>query len=320
MKRDWNGRAARIATSLITLGIALGVSLLSAAAPAYKLGPGDKVAVTLPDLKEITISPSYIAPDGSLELPYAGRLEANGLTTQELARLIETNLEKVARNPHVVVEVTEYGSQPVSVLGAVEKPGVHQLRGGKTLIEVLALAEGVAKDAGYTVTITRPKTSGPIPLSNSVEDPDGNFSMVSIGLKTLMDGTKPSANILIRPNDVISVPRSELVYVVGNVHKPGAFTLFERESVSVLQAIALAEGLDPNADAQHARILRPNVDGGERQEIVVDLSKILSSKAKDEMMRPNDILFVPNSSLKSVSRRMLDMGVQMATGVVVFRR
>jgi polysaccharide export outer membrane protein len=208
----------------------------------------------------------------------------------------------------VIVEITAYGSQPVSVLGAVHKPGVHQLHGGKTLIEVLSLAEGLTNEAGNTVLITRSKDSA------------GVAEVASISLKKLMDGSNPASNILIRPNDVISVPRSELVYVVGNVRKPGGFALLERESVSALQALAFAEGLDPTAAPEHARILRPSADGAERTEIVLDLRKILANKAPDQMLQPNDILFIPNSAMKSATRRALEVGIQMATGVVIFRR
>ncbi|MEO8099672.1 MAG: polysaccharide biosynthesis/export family protein [Acidobacteriota bacterium] len=290
------------------------------AATAYVLGPGDRISVTLRDLKEIEFQPTSLAPDGTVEFQYAGRLQAGGLTTEQLAREIETRLQSVVRNPKVVVEITEYGSQPVSVLGSVHKPGLHQLRGGKTLLEVLSMAEGLTTEAGNTILVTRPISSGPIPLAIATTDSAGNFSVASIGLKKLLDGSNPEGNILIRPNDVISVPRSELIYVVGNVRKPGGFTLLERESVSALQALALAEGMDSTAAPEHARILRPIEDGKQRKEIVLDLRKILSNQAPDQMLQPNDILFIPNSAIKSASRRAMEVGIQMATGVVIFRR
>ncbi|MEP7354361.1 MAG: polysaccharide biosynthesis/export family protein [Acidobacteriota bacterium] len=301
------------------LGIALlVVSGRMQGAEAYLLGPGDKVAVTLRDLKEIEFPQKVIAPDGSLEYQYTGHLMASGQSTEQLARQIEERLKKVVRDPKVVVEVIEYGSQPVSVLGSVHKPGTHQLRGGKTLIEVISMAEGLTPEAGNTVLVTRQKSSGSIPLLGNSED--ANMTVAKISLKRLLDGTNPASNILIRPNDVVSVPRAELIYVVGNVKKPGGFTLAEKESVSTLQALALAEGMDVTAAPQSARILRSTGDGPERKEIAVDLRKILSNQAPDQLLQPNDILFIPNSALKSTARKALEVGIQMATGVVIFRR
>jgi polysaccharide export outer membrane protein len=293
--------------------------LLFGAGP-YIVGPGDKLSVTVRDLKDLEFQPAYVQPDGSVEFTYGGRIMAGGFTPEEIGREVENRLRAIVRDPKVIVDVTEYGSQSVSVLGAVRKPGMHQLRGGRTLTEVLALAEGVNPDAGSTVSITRPKGSGQLPLKGTTMDVSGNYYVAGVNLHRLLDGSNPEANIVIHANDVVSVSRSEVIYVVGNVRKPGGFSLLERESITALQALALAEGLDPTAAPQKATILRAPAVGGERREIPLDLRKILANKAKDQPLQPNDILFIPNSSLKSVGRRALDMGVQMATGVVIFRR
>ena len=316
MKSRWTYLQQQLLALIALACVAFGAT----ATTPYLLGPGDRISVTVSDLKEIQFQPTTLAPDGSVEFQYTGRLQAGGLSPEQLAREIETRLKRIVREPRVVVEITEYGSQPVSVLGAVHKPGVHQLRGGKTLIEVLSMAEGLSNEAGNTIMVTRPKSSGPIPLATTTEDRAGNFLVANIGLKKLLDGSAPESNILIRPNDVISVPRAELIYVVGNVHKPGGFALLERESVSTLQALALAEGMDATASPQNARILRASGDGDQRKEISVDLRKILSNQAPDQKLQPNDILFIPNSAAKSTSRRALEVGIQMATGVVIFRR
>jgi len=287
---------------------------------AYLLGPGDQVSVSLRDLKEIEFKPARIDLDGNLWLHYAGRIPAAGLSAEELATVIEERLRSVVNNPRVTVEVSEFGSQPVSVLGAVNRPGIHQLRGHKTLIEVLSMAEGLRNEAGNNIMITRAKSAGRIPLPNSKEDASGQYNVAQVNLKALLEAKNPKANILIRPNDVISVPRAELVYVVGSVRKPGGFPLAERETLSVLQAISLAEGVDATAASQNARILRQPQGGGQRVEITVNVKKILASREPDQALQPNDILFIPNSTFKSWGLRTVEAGIQIATGVVIFRR
>ncbi len=291
----------------------------AAAEGTYQLGPGDRVTVSLGSLKEIEIRPALIELDGTVDLEYAGRIQAAGLSTADLARKVEERLAKVIREPHVTVEVTEYGSQPVSVLGAVNRPGVHQIRGRRNLVEVLALAEGMRPEAGNFINITRPIASGPIPLPNARVDASGQFSTAEVGLKALLEARNPEANIEIRPNDVISVPRAELVYIMGSVRKPGGFVLAEKESITVLQAISMAEGILPTASTQSARILRSNGDGPP-VEVAIDVKGILDNKRPDEALQPNDILFIPNSTAKTVGLRTVEAVVQMATGLVIWGR
>jgi len=307
------------------LAVVLSVQVMPAQAPpapagSYLLGPGDQITVSLRDRKEIEIRPARIGQDGAVELSYVGNLHAEGLSTQQLAKEIETRLTRIVQNPVVTVEVSEYGSQPVSVLGAVNRPGVHQLRGSKSLVEVLSLAEGLKNEAGNEIKITRPKSSGPIPLANAKEDATGEFMTAEVKVKGLMDATLPEANIQIRAHDVITVPRAELVYVLGKVKRPGGFPLAERESISVLQALAMAEGVEPGALTQGAKILRASVGSTAPVEIPIDIKKMLANAAPDQPLRPNDVLFVPSSTMKTVGVKILETGLQMATGVVVWGR
>ena len=300
------------------LAILLAVSAWGQTA-GYLLGPGDQVSVNVRDRKEIEMKPAMIGLDGDVELAYAGKIHAAGLSTQQLAREVEVRLAKIVLHPMVTVEVTEYGSQPVSVLGAVNRPGVHQLKGNKSLMEVLSLVEGLKPEAGNTIKITRPKASGPIPLANAKDDATGQYTIAEVKVKGLMDASVPEANIPIRAHDVITVPRAELIYVMGKVRKPGGFPLAERESMTVLQAISLAEGVDAGAATQSARILRSNGTGSP-VEIAIDVKKILSNSAPDQPLQPNDILFLPSSAAKSVGVKVLETGLQMATGVVIWGR
>ena len=131
---------------------------------SYILGPDDQVTLFVYDIEEISDKPMRIDMRGNLSLPLAGRLHAAGLTAGQLEAAIETRLRKFLKDPEVVVSITEFRSQPVSVLGAVTTPGVHQLEGHKTLFEILSMAGGLRSDAGNTVRITRNLEWGAIPL------------------------------------------------------------------------------------------------------------------------------------------------------------
>jgi len=135
-----------------------------------------------------------------------------------------------------------------------------------------------------------------------------------------MDATNPLENIAVKPNDVISVPRADLVYVTGEVKKSGGFTLGENENISVLQALALAEGVERTASLSSGRILRVGPDARKRGEIPFDLGAILAGKEPDVKMQPNDILFVPGNTAKKVGWRAIETAIQIGTGIVIWRR
>jgi polysaccharide export outer membrane protein len=296
--------------------------LLAAGEPTvtYILGPDDQVSVNLRDIKEIEFKPVRVDSAGDVQLHYVGKVHAAGLTVDELARAIAARLKDYVNEPSVTVEVTDFGSQPVSVMGAVTKPGVYQLKGSKTLVEVLSLAEGLRNDAGYSIRITRHKEYGDVPLPNAAPDAGGNFSVAEVSVQSIMEARNPAANIFIRPHDIISVPRAEMVYVVGSVRKPGGFVLGEKESMTVLQAVSMAEGLDHGSAPGDAKIIRSTEGAAKRVEIPVNLKKVLGNQQPDQRLLPNDILFVPNSTTKNVAARSIETAIQLATGVIIFRR
>lgn len=315
-------RTVTLLFTAISLSAPAGIAAPELTGGSYLLGPGDRVSVTVADLKELEIKPTYVDLDGTIDLPYAGRLKAAGLTCAQLSLAIERNLLSIVREPKVRTEVIEFGSQPVSILGSVNKAGIHQLRGSKNLLEAIGMAEGIKPEAGNIVKITRVKASGPLPLPGASVDSTGEFMTGDVSLKALLEARTPELNIPIRPHDVISVPRADLIYVLGNVRKAGGFPLAERESMTILQALSLAEGIDPMGAPQNARIIRSAAAaaGAPASEVAVDVKKILAGKSPDQPLRPNDILFVPSSRSKSVGMRALEAGIQMGTGIAIFRR
>jgi polysaccharide export outer membrane protein len=286
---------------------------------AYVLGPDDQITIHALLVPEIAEKAIRIESDGWINLPLAGRVKAGGVTASQLEQAIVERLKVYVEQPQVSIDVTEMKSQPVSVLGAVKNPGVHQLRGPKSLVEVLALAGGVEADAGYSVRIARHVNQGTLPLPNAQRDATGQFVVAEVALEDVMSGRQLASTLEIQAHDVITVPRARLVYAIGEVKKPGGFVLRERQSVSVLQVLALAEGLSRTAGAGSARVLRPNPAGGQREEIPVNLNQLMAGKCADVALEPDDILFVPNSLAKSGLVRAMEAAIQVGTGMAIWR-
>jgi len=285
----------------------------------YKLGPGDEITVTQENAEELNGKSSRVDDLGFVDLPLVGRLKVAGLTLEEAEGVLKQELSKLLLKPNPVISIKDYRSQPVSVFGEVNTPGVIQLQGRKTLVEVISMAGGIKTDAGSEVTVTRRLTYGAVPVKDAVTDGSGQFSTARIDLAGLMRGTSPQSNIDIEPQDVVSVPKAELIYVTGQVKKPGGFALSSNGSITVLQALALAEGTAPQAATKNARIIRSSNGDGPRQEIPVNVAAILSNKESDVDLKPKDILFIPDSLAKKVGVRFAEAAIQAATGVAIWR-
>src|SRR6267143_1531084 len=197
------------------------------------LGPNDQISIRALDAEEISDKTYRVSSSGDLTLPMIGTLKAAGLTVGQLESEVASALQKYIRHPKVAISVTEFHSQPVSVIGAVTTPGIVQLQGKKTLVEVLSMAGGLRNDSGQSVTITRRQEWGILPLSGARPDATGQFSIAEVRLKDLLEARKPEQNIAIQPNDIISVPRAETIYVLGAVNKAGGFVLNDRDALSV---------------------------------------------------------------------------------------
>jgi len=296
---------------------------LSSSPGDYQIGPEDLLEISVleaPDLNRTV----RVSDDGAISLALLGSIQAAGLSTRQLQAVLEDRLRLTyMKDPQVSVFVQEMRSHPVSVFGAVEKPGVYQIRCAKTLVEVLSMAQGLANDAGDTVIVVRhtgdpgdlavaalldsrstavrdfpSEAVVPIPstASRATEDTAG-IEGITINLKDLLDSSDPRSNVLVYPGDMVKVARAGIVYVMGQVHKPGGFLLKTNENISVLQAIALAEGLTSNAKGKEARIFLGGTNGSPK-EVPINLDKILAGKAPSPLLKPDDVLFVPNSGGK----------------------
>lgn len=301
-------------------------SVVAAAGPRdYRIGFDDVLDVNVFEAQELNRE-VRVSSAGEISLPLLDSVRVAGLTPRELELVLQELLRrKYMKDPHVSVFVHEMQSHPVSVLGAVRRPGVFQVRGSKTLLEILSLAEGLADDAGETVIIMRGAGLQNPSGSNSEEtasDKNANNSqppdVVQVNLKNLLDSSDARQNPLVNPGDIVKVLRAGIVYVVGEVQRPGGFAMKSNEKMSVLQVIALSGGLTRTASKGGARIIRTDEQSGQRAQTPIDLSKILAGKAPDPMLEPKDIVFVPNSASKTTFSRGVEVASQTLAGLLIF--
>jgi polysaccharide export outer membrane protein len=284
----------------------------------YLLGAEDELQISGPELDELATKTVRVDGEGDIQVPLVGRVHVAGLTVQQAEQELNKRLGAYIKHPQAALDVKELRSQPASVLGAVNAPGVHQVEGHKTLLEMISMAGGIRADAGYSIRITRQMEWGCIPLPGATLDASGRFSVAQVKLQDIMEAKTPEDNIQIFPHDVISVPKAELVYVTGDVKKSGGFVLGERQTMSVLQAISLAEGLGTAPDTKHARIMRLNPGQDQRTEIPVDLKTILQGKGGDVQLQANDILFVPDNTGRKAALRIMEAAIQTGTGIAIY--
>lgn len=312
----------------------------------YRIGPEDLLEISVFEAADLNRTVRVTA-GGEISLPLLGTVKAGGLSARELESVLEELLRRTyMQDPHVGVFVREMQSHPVSVFGAVKKPGVIQIRNPRTLIEILSLAEGLDDEAGDTVIVTRGGTfrAGTEPTTAATDDSPstgadagqavaveegrragtGNSTTpgesIEINLKSLLGTADASFNIIVYPGDIVKVTRAGIVYVVGDVKKPGGFVLKTNENISVLQALALAEGPTSTAARSKSRIIRTDELSGAREEIPIDLGKILEGKEADPLLQPKDIVFVPGSAARKGFYRGAEAAVSIVSGLIIWRR
>lgn len=268
--------------------------------PEVLIGSGDLLVVEVygaPDYKhEVRVSSG-----GDVFLPMVGAIHVAGLSVHDAEQLVAKRLLDGGffADPQVSIFEKELATQGISVLGEVQKPGIYPLLGSHTLFDVISVAGGTTPKAGTTVTLThrgQNNAAQTVPLTYKSED-------------------SAHSNIRVQPGDTVVVSKAGVVYVVGDVKQPTGI-IMDKPRLTVLQALAMAQGANPTAALNSSKLVRRTPDGP--KEIPIPLRKVLSAKAEDITLQPEDILFVPTSAAKSAVRRGLEAILQAATGVTVY--
>ena len=329
----WPVRARVVMTSVCLLAIVTAskaaaqqvaqpsIPLLNrASSDGYVLGVGDQVSVRVVDLEEYTDAPYRIDPDGRVDLPLIGQVQAAGDTLDIFKHELYRRLSRYVTSPKVTVNLITHPSSRISIVGEVTSPGVHELSGSTTLLEAISEAGGLKPDAGSTVLVSRVMENGKLPVEGERRDRNGQTSTATLSLNDLMNLKDPNDNFVLRPGDVVSIPKAAIVYVIGDVHRSGGFPIATRTPMTVLEALSLAEGLSTNNASRYAKILRPASNGdGKPTEIPVNVQAIFAGKAPDPPLFGNDILFIPHSVAEAGAKRAAEIVLQVATGVLIYR-
>jgi polysaccharide export outer membrane protein len=264
---------------------------------------GDIVEVNVFDAPEYSIR-MPVSPAGQIAIPYAGLFHIEGMTSieaaHEIALLFVQN--QILRDPRVIVTTQQFGYS-VTVMGEVRSPGIFPLAGKKRLIDLLTEAGGVTNQAGHVIEIF---------ASGSMKNPQ----------TVLWDPTlreNDNAELEIKTGETILVSKCGVVYVGGNVTRPGAFPLCESNHTTLSEVIALAQGSKPNSYSQRTILMRTSANGT-RVVQTVRLEDVLRGKKVDITMQPDDIIYIPPSILKAAGKTALIAAVGFATQAYFYAR
>jgi polysaccharide biosynthesis/export protein len=300
-------------------------ALAKVKAPQTPIGIGDLVHVDVFDVPELSRD-VRVSDTGEIGFPLVpDKIPAAGLSTFQLEDKLKQLLVEngLVSHPQVSVFVREQNSQPISVVGAVNHPIVYQAVRPTTLLELLALAGGISDNAGSEILITRMQRSeGPELKSASVTTgPVEKDQIITIRLQDLLESGNPVYNIPVYGGDVVKVPPAGIIYIMGaGIVQPGGYVLQAHgEQITVLKAIALAHGLTGYAKANSAVVMRTNPATGQKDPFPVRIKEIEKHKTNDVALRPNDILYIPDSAGKKALTRGTEAAITVGTGVALYR-
>lgn len=269
----------------------------------YVIGPADVIEVSV--LKMPELSREYrVSADGTIEMPFLGPIQAEKTTSRELATAITKQLQEgYLVDPQVSV-ILRHVNRRYFVQGAVRLPGVYNIEGRPTLLELLTIAGGLDATHGATAFIIHKTQPGP-------NDAEAVYDMKKANLNALLRGDF-TENTKVEPGDILQIPPSDVFFVAGEVKAAGSFPL--KEGMTLRQAISLAQNTNPTAAPSKAVIFRE--DGSkEKKQVPVDITAVMRGRQPDVEIMANDIIVVPNSKAKSIYVPVLNsFGVNIAYG------
>ena len=281
------------------------VLVWSAEAPTT-IQPDDTVTIFALNVEEISRA-WRVNSAGELNLPMVGRINVNGIPVSKLEREITERLRQFVKTPYVTVHISEFHSRPVTVSGAVEKPGILQVNGPAALLDILAQAGG-AKEGNSTLTLSRPKDSGVIPHPKARLSADNASYVLDLPVRDVLRGSSEDARLLVLPHDSINVSmerRQRLVHMAGEVVRPGAIELVTQDVVPLTKAVAMAGGLSRTASPGKTIVRHFNPSGQMTAIAVIDLKAILAGKKADIILTDGDTVIVPGNQVWSYLQTMM---------------
>ncbi len=259
----------------------------------YRIGVGDVIDIAVSKNLELSRSGVRVNNQGAIQLPMIEEdFPAACLTERELADRIRDKYKKYLLQPYVNVTVREYNASPVAFIGAVNSPGRFQMQRPMRILDLVTYVNGPAANAGERVEIIRNRAVPYCDGSTLIIPEEGGDEVISLSLDEALKGNTEQ-NMLVRAGDIIRIDQADIheAYIIGNVRKGTTIQL--KEPVTLTQAIAMAGGLAPDADASKVKIQRRVTGSLATEDMIVNLKEINQRKREDVVLAANDIVEVP---------------------------
>ena len=287
----------------------------------YRIGANDVLDIQIENAPELSRT-FRVTAAGTFLMPYLGRISAVKKTPEELAEFITNGLKgDYLKDPKVTVTVKEYNSRSFFIQGSVRNPGVYQIEGRPSVLDLITLASGLSDTHGATAYIIRriktpAKPSEKDPHANKVSSATGagadapqetgsddapRYELKSVHINALLRGHFEQ-DMFLEPGDTVNIPPTDVFFVAGEVNQPGSFPL--KDGTTLRQAISLAQGTNYKAALNRGVVFREG-STGKREELHVDIGSVMAGKMEDVPIMANDIIIVPNSRGKTIGGALL---------------
>jgi len=299
----------------------------------YKLAPRDVIEVIVEDAPELSVNYT-VNSRGIIPLRFLGSTPAAGKTTEEISKVITDGLRgRYLQDPQVYVTVKQYNSRTFFIQGAVRNPGVYVVSGKPSLFRLMSIAGGLQENHGLVAYVFREKAPKPEKLetgsspngdngklkefindakgtpAGTVVEGEPDYEMMTTNIGGMLRGRLDN-NLIVQPGDVVYIPPGDVFYVAGEGKEPGQYQL--RQGITVRQAVSLAGGTLFKARLGKGVIFRTDPITGNFTELPVDIGAVMSGKSQDMPILGNDVIWVPNSSAKSIGATVLNAFIPTA--------
>jgi polysaccharide biosynthesis/export protein len=276
----------RAATVVLSCFIPLVFSAVAVAQNSLLIAPGDLLHIHVADTPEMDAD-ARVTDRGIVPVVGIGGVTVAGLTPGDAATAVRDKLieRHYLNHPQVSINVVEFATQQVSVIGEVKTSGAYEITTPRPILDVLALAGGLTPQANRHVLVERNgDTQHPL-----------DYYVSNNGTQAI------ERQVMVDPGDTIVVSRAGIVYILGDVNRPGGYVMSNNESqLTLLQGLALAGGVSRAAKQGHAHLIRQKPDGG-FSDTELSVGDIQKGKRPDMALLPGDVLYLPFSYARNLA-------------------
>ena len=265
----------------------------------YRVGGYDVLSIIVYEEKDLSRGAIRVSADGFISFPLIGRVKVENLTTSQIERLMSRKLakEEYLLDAHISVMVTGYNSKRFLVLGAVKSPGSYSLQAQERVLDAISRAGGIRRTREVYWGRAGGEQAGKKGMIIRTENPNTDHEhkiVINLDLEGLLKGRDQISNISLVDKDVLFIPTAEHFYIIGQVIRPGSYSITDKE-ITLVEAISIAGGFTRVAARNRTRIIRVE-DGVEKIiEIKVDAITKAGKKIQDVPIKPGDVIVVPES-------------------------